>query len=157
VVADDGVDNRAAGRSSEAREGEMTLVQRDASRTYGDTAVLTATPGQLIVMLYAGALRFITRAESHYRNGNRTAGTSAVFRSVAIIDELNSSLDMEHGEVASRLRQIYLFCKRELMASSVAGDADRLHALLPLLRDLHEAWQEIVERDAALAPQPVAS
>lgn len=151
------MDNRAAAGRSDEREGEMTLVQRDASRTYGDTAVLTATPGQLIVMLYAGALRFVTRAEGHYRNGNRTAGTAAVFRTVAIIDELNSSLDMDQGEVAGRLRQIYLFCKRELMASSVSADADRIHALLPLLRELHEAWQEIVERDAALAPEPVAS
>jgi flagellar protein FliS len=135
----------------------MTLVQRDASKTYGDTAVLTATPGQLILMLYAGAIRFATRAEAKYRNGNPVAGTAAAHRALAIVDELNVILDMDQGEIAVRLRQIYMFAKRELMGAAVTSDADRMHAVILLFRELHEAWQEIVAREGTLAPEPIAS
>jgi flagellar protein FliS len=135
----------------------MTLVQRDASKTYGDTAVLTATPGQLILMLYGGAIRFLTRAEGYYRNDNRVAGTAAAHRAVAIVDELNVSLDMEQGEIPQRLRQLYLFTKREILAAAVAADADRIRGLLPLFRELHETWSELVRQDTVLDPEPIAS
>lgn len=135
----------------------MTVAQRNASRTYNEASVMTATPGRLVLMLYAGAVRFLTRAEALYRNGDRRGGLASVQRAAAIIDELNLSLDMSQGQVADRLRAIYLFNKRELLGAAFEGDADRIAKVTNLMRELHEAWEEIVAREPSVAPTPVAS
>lgn len=135
----------------------MTVAQRNASKTYNEASVMTATPGRLVLMLYAGAVRFLTRAEAMYRNGDRRGGITGVNRAIAILDELNVTLDMSQGDVSHRLRSIYLFAKRELMQATVSADADRVAAVNSLVRELHSAWEEIVEREGATTPEPVAS
>ncbi|MFN8223329.1 MAG: flagellar export chaperone FliS [Gaiellales bacterium] len=135
----------------------MTVAQRNASRTYNEAAVMTATPGRLVLMLYAGAVRFLTRAEAMYRNGDRLGGLTSVNRAIAIVDELNVTLDMNQGDVAHRLRSIYLFAKRELLQATVKCDPDRVATINDLIRELHTAWEEIVEREGALTPEPLAS
>jgi flagellar protein FliS len=135
----------------------MTVAQRNASKTYNEASVMTATPGRLVLMLYAGAVRFLTRAEAMYRNGDRAGGIAGVNRAIAIIDELNITLDMGQGDVSHRLRAIYLFAKRELLQATVTADADRVATVNDMIRELHGAWEEIVEREAAPAPEPLAS
>jgi len=135
----------------------MTVAQRNASKTYNEASVMTATPGRLVLMLYAGAVRFLTRAEAMYRNGDRRGGITGVNRAIAIIDELNITLDMERGEVSHRLRAIYHFAKRELLQATVSADADRVATITVMIRELHSAWEEIVERESTPTPEPLAS
>jgi flagellar biosynthetic protein FliS len=92
-----------------------------------------------------------------YRNGDRAGGIAGVNRAIAIIDELNITLDMGQGDVSHRLRAIYLFAKRELLQATVTADADRVATVNDMIRELHGAWEEIVEREAAPAPEPLAS
>ena len=49
-----------------------------------------------------------------------------VQRAIAIIDELNFSLDMSYGDVPERLRSIYLFHKRQLVQACIAQDAEAI-------------------------------
>ncbi|MFT3865991.1 MAG: flagellar export chaperone FliS [Solirubrobacterales bacterium] len=123
---------------------------RSASQAYAQDSVLTAAPEKLVVMLYDGLGRFLARAAAALRTEDIAAAGTALNRAGAILDELLSTLDPAAGEIAQRLADIYLFCKRELLAAQLKRDPKRVERVAKLLAELREAWATI----AAAAPEP---
>jgi flagellar secretion chaperone FliS len=114
------------------------------SDTYRQQSVMTASPGQLVVMLYDGALRFLGQAAAAMRADDHLLADAKLRRAEAIVDELHATLDMERGgQIASRLEGIYVFCKRHLMEARVARDAGMIDKVSELLGELREAWATI--------------
>ena len=104
------------------------------SDTYRQQSVLTASPGQLVVMLYDGALRFLGQAATAMRADDHLAADAKLRRAEAIVDELHMTLDKERGgEIASRLEGIYVFCKRQLIEARIERDAGRIEKVSELL------------------------
>ena len=116
-----------------------------AKQAYTEAAVLTAPPERLVVMLYEGAIGFLVRGAAAMRAGQPAAGMKSVQRALAIIDELNFSLDMSHGEVPEKLRSLYLFHKRHLVQACVAQDAAAIDTVAELLRELSDAFAQIAD------------
>src|ERR1700750_3078423 len=116
---------------------------RDASRAYANDSVLTASPEKLVVMLYDGAGRFLAPAAAPLRADDVGAAGNALTRAGAIIDELLATLDPAAGEMADQLADIYLFCKRELLAAQLKRDPKRIERVAKLLADLRDAWATI--------------
>lgn len=111
---------------------------------YRQQSVLTATPGQLVVMLYDGALRFLLQASTAMGAGDERTADAKLRRAEAIIDELHGTLDKERGgEVASRLEGVYVFCRRRLIEARIERDATIVASISELLGELREAWVEI--------------
>ena len=81
-------------------------------KAYRETSVLTASPEQLVVMLYDGAIRFLRQAEVAMLETSWLQASEKLSRAEAIIDELLATLNMDAGEIAERLQSIYVFCKR---------------------------------------------
>jgi flagellar protein FliS len=123
----------------------------DAKRAYTESAVLTAPPERLVVMLYDGAIRFLNQSAVAMRAGNQRVFLDRVQRGEAIITELNLTLDMRQGEVAERLRAIYQFCNVHLTAATVEGDPRKIDDVVRLLSELREAWQQIAAAPPAAA------
>jgi flagellar protein FliS len=63
---------------------------------------------------------------------------------------------MSQGEVATRLRSIYLFCKRHLVEAHVQRNADHVDEVVRLLSDLRESWQQLAVQGAAARPAAAA-
>ena len=127
-------------------------------QAYRDSAVLTATPEQLVVMLYDGAVRFLRQAEAAMREGAWLHSYEKLGRGEAIIDELLATLNMDTGEIAERLQAIYVFCKRTLIEARVQKDAEKVGHVVALLTNLREAWAKLAEQAAATpAAQTTAS
>jgi flagellar protein FliS len=111
---------------------------------YRQQSILTATPGQLVVMLYDGCLRFLYQSAHAMRAGDRAEAEVRLRRAESIIDELLATLDMERGdEVASRLQGIYVFCRRHLLEARVEQDAAMVEKVSELLQELRDAWATI--------------
>lgn len=110
---------------------------------------MTASPERLVVMLFEGALSFLARAGAASRAGNTMRAGENVRRVVAILDELNLSLDMSRGDIPKRLRSIYLFCKRQLIEAQSANDAELMDTVARLLGELHEAFAQVADRSLA--------
>jgi len=123
----------------------------DANRAYTESSVLTAPPERLVVMLYDGAIRFLSQAAVALRAQNGRVFLDRVQRGEAIITELNLTLDMRQGEVAERLRAIYQFCNVHLTAATVEGDPRKIDDVVRLLSELREAWQQIAAAPPAAA------
>jgi flagellar protein FliS len=120
-------------------------------RAYTEAAVTTATPERLVVMLFEGALRFLARSSAALRRDEQPLAAENLRRAVAIVDELNHSLDMSYGEIPERLHAIYSFCKRQLIEAGIARDPDTIDGIADLLRELHGAFDEVADRRVPLA------
>jgi flagellar protein FliS len=121
-------------------------------QAYRQSAVLTATPEQLVVMLYDGAVRFLRQAEVAMSEGAFLHSYEKLGRGEAIIDELIATLNMDTGEIAERLQAIYVFQKRTLIEARVQRNAEKIGQVVALLVSLREAWARLAEQAAAQAP-----
>jgi flagellar secretion chaperone FliS len=113
-------------------------------QAYRASSVMTASPGQLVVMLYDGAGRFLRQAEMAAKEGAWSHAFDRMTKADAIVDELLVTLDIENGgQLAERLQGIYVFCKRLLIEARIERDPQRINKAASLLADLRDAWAEI--------------
>ena len=121
-------------------------------QAYRANAVLTATPEQLVVMLYDGAVRFLRQAEIAMGEGAWAHGFEKLARGEAIIDELLATLNMDTGEMSERLQAIYVFCKKTLIEARIQRQGEKIGQVVALLGNLREAWAKLAEQAASAAP-----
>ena len=113
-------------------------------QAYRASSVMTASPGQLVVMLYDGAGRFLRQAEMAAQEGAWSHALDRMTKADAIVDELLVTLDVEAGgQLAERHQGIYVFCKRLLIEARIERDPEKISRAAKLLADLREAWAEI--------------
>jgi flagellar protein FliS len=121
--------------------------------SYRESAILTAPPEQLVIMLYDGIHRFLLQAAAAIRDGRAAEAGERLGRATAIIDELHGTLDPSVGVIAERLSGIYVFCQRHLAEGLCERDPEKLDRVDGLLRELREAFAQA----AAAAPEPVVA
>lgn len=121
----------------------------NARRAYNQSAILTAPPERLVVMLYDGAIRFLSQAAAAMRAGNARIAWQRMMRADAILNELDLTLDMSQGEIPARLRSIYLFCRRQLIEANRDADPGRIDAVGRMLGELRESWEQVAATTAA--------
>jgi flagellar protein FliS len=114
-----------------------------APNAYRESAILTATPEQLVVMLYDGANRFLTQSAIAMRDSRPALAGEKLRRAEAIIDELLATLDMSVGQIAEQLQALYLFFKEHLSAARLEQNADKVEEVARLMRELRSAWAGI--------------
>lgn len=123
---------------------------------YRDAAVMTATPEQLVVMLYDGAIRFLRQAEHALAEGAYLHSHEKMGRAEAILDELIATLNMDAGEISIRLQSIYLFCKRALIEARMQKSPDKITEVIGLLDGLRDAWATLAAPVGTTAPASAA-
>jgi flagellar protein FliS len=119
-----------------------------------ETSVLAASPHQLIVLLFDGAIAAIKKARLSLIAGDVQAKGAAVTHAVNIInDGLRASLDKESGgEIALNLDALYSYIVQQIMLGHNRNDVGLLDESARLLMDLSESWKMI-----AKPPQQVAA
>ena len=113
-----------------------------APQAYRESSVLTAPPEQLVLMLYDGARRFLHQSAVAMRQADVAAANDRLQRAEAIVDELLATLDLSQGEVAERLQQIYLFCRRHMMEARLELSAKKLGQVSALLGELRDGFAQ---------------
>jgi flagellar secretion chaperone FliS len=112
-------------------------------QAYRQTQAQTAAPGELVVMLYRGALRFISGAIQSIESQDIQAAHTALVRAQAIISELSETLDLTRGgEIASNLQAIYNYLNRRLVEANLKKDVAIAREVEGLLRELLPAWEQ---------------
>ena len=111
---------------------------------YKQQSILTATPGQLVVMLYDGCLRFLHQSAHAMRSGERNVAVTKLRRGEAIITELLVTLDTDKGgEIASRLQGIYTFSRQQLRKAEVEQDPVLVEQVMEYMTELRDAWAQL--------------
>ncbi|WP_305043804.1 flagellar export chaperone FliS [Geoalkalibacter sp.] len=123
---------------------------------YRSTQVQTASPEQILVMLYDGAIRFLNQAIVAMESGECAIKVKNIDKTLAIIAELSATLNHEvGGEIAANLAALYDFMMREITRANVRNDAKILAPVLNILNELRDAWvqaAEIVRKERAGQP-----
>lgn len=123
---------------------ENSLAYGNQAQEYRKNAVLGASPAQLVVMLYDGALRFIEGGRMAMRAKDLTRQNDALQRAQKIVVELLSTLDREKGgELADNLSSLYGFVLDQLMDANVNDNETSLDNAAKTLGELREAWAAI--------------
>jgi flagellar secretion chaperone FliS len=132
-------------------------------KSYRKVATLTAPPGQIVLMLYEGALRALERALTGFAENDPGQANMIVHnnlqRAQEIIRELNYALNMEQGgECASTLRQLYDYFDRRIWESNVQKKRDGIEEVIRHLTELRDAWATMLNsQQSAPAPDRVTS
>lgn len=109
----------------------------------------TATPGELIVMLYQGAIRFLNKSKEHFGQQDLEGAHANLVRAQNIVIELMSSLDLSTGPLAKNLFALYDFMYRRLVEANCKKDHAAIDEVLRLLRELLPAWEQAVASGTA--------
>lgn len=110
-----------------------------------ETAVNTASPHQLVVLLFEGAHQAIVNARVAMENKDiPRKGTSISSAIDIILNGLKASINLEEGgELAANLSALYEYMGRRLLYANLQNDAGALNEVDKLLREIHSAWIEI--------------
>jgi len=112
--------------------------------------VETASPAQLVTMLYDGALAALTRARMTWDQPLEV--NRELQRAQRILTELRVTLDYERGgEIAGNLGSLYVWMIDELIAANLDKDADRLDPVERTLKEIRAAWVEATHGNQAAA------
>lgn len=116
-----------------------------------ETAVQSADPHQLILMLYDGALMALAQAVVAMEQKDIPKRAQSISRAIAIIhDGLHASLDVESGgELGERLAALYDYMVERLTQANATNNAAAVQEVSGLLRTLREAWAEMPRQQAA--------
>ncbi len=110
---------------------------------YRRTEAQSASPMQLVIMLYDGALRFLSEAKAAQAIGDMPRRAHALRRVAAIIAECHSTLDLEQGgTVAAELDRLYSYISTRLIDITVKKDATAIDEIHKLLTPVRNAWAE---------------
>jgi flagellar secretion chaperone FliS len=126
-----------------------TFTAQGYARAYQSQSVLTASPGQLILMLFDGALRFLGHAKDALESSEDTPRriekiNTNLIRAQDIIAELKSCLNMEAGEYATNLDRLYDYYLRRLFEANIKKKVEPVIEVEGLVRQLREGWAEML-------------
>jgi len=122
--------------------------------SYRQVATQTAPPGQLILMLYDGVIRFLGQAMLGFDKDdplefNQTINNN-ILRAQAIIHELNHCLNMEGGgEFSANQRRLYDYLDRRLQESNLQKKPDGIQEVMARLNVLRDAWNEMLQKQGS--------
>ena len=118
------------------------------ARYLGDS-VATASPQQLLVMLYDRLALDLQRAEESLVLGDRGAAREPVMHAQEIVLELRASLQVDVWEGGPRLAALYSWLIGELIQANVKGDIRRVRDCRKVVEPLRDAWREAAASLAA--------
>ena len=113
---------------------------------YLTTRVLTASPEQLRLMLYDGALRFCDQARRALECKQYEDSYNALVRAQKIVLELSSSLKHERlPDVCGKLASLYTYIYRKLVDANTTHDIDALDEAIKHIRYDRETWVQLMQ------------
>lgn len=113
-----------------------------------ETAVQTADPHQLIVLLFEGARAAIAMARLAMDQDKVEIRGTSISKAIDIISNgLQVSLDLQSGgDLAAKLNALYSYMTRRLIHANANNDRQALEEVDGLLGEIHSAWVEIADK-----------
>lgn len=111
---------------------------------YKNSRVLTASPGELTLMLYDGAVRFCNIAIEGCKEGDIQKTHTHIVKVERIIDYLRMTLDMKYP-VSKDFERIYSYISKRLVQANMHKDAEILEEVNGHLRAVRDNWKEVMK------------
>jgi len=120
---------------------------------YKTVQVRTSSPGEILVMLYEGLLRFLEDARSAMERNDRARAGERIGKSHAILVHLLATLDRKHApELAENLDALYHFAMGRITEANLKQDPKLIEEAMRVIRPLSEGFATIVRGSGTGAP-----
>ena len=109
-----------------------------------DTQTSYASPHQLMLMLFDGAIEAMSMTIGAIQQNNFELRSKQSTRSISVINGMRECLDIETGgDLANNLYSLYSYMAKELFKASFKNDADTVQNIQTMLKDIRESWEKI--------------
>ncbi len=123
-----------------------------AAQKYLATQVTTTDQGQLLIMLYDAAIKFLNQSKAMIDEKNYAQKGILISKALDIISELASSLNKDKGgDLADSLNQVYLYCNTRLLMANLKMDKGIIDEVIKILSGVRDAYAQIM-KEGATAP-----
>ena len=110
---------------------------------YNNSKILTASPAELTLMLYEGAIKFCNIAEMAIEQKDIQKAHTNIIKTQRIIDYLRQTLDMKYP-VAQEFERIYVYLSQRLIEANLKKDKVILEEINMHLRSVRDNWKEVM-------------
>jgi flagellar secretion chaperone FliS len=126
----------------------------NAARAYLQTQVNTTNPGDVVVLLYEGAIKFLQQAKVQMAEKDMEKKGLLISRALDIIGELDGSLNVQKGgELSENLHKLYFYCNTRLLQANLKLDPKLVDEVITILSRLKSGFEEIKANQAPTAPR----
>ena len=112
--------------------------------TYQNSKVMTASPGELTLMLYEGAIKFCNVAIIGIEQKDIQKTHDNILKAQKIITEFRSTLDFKYP-LANEFEAIYEYLYRRLLDANMKKDSSILEEVLTHLRTMRDTWKDVMK------------
>lgn len=119
---------------------------------YAQSSLLEASPLQLVIALYEGAISATDQAKAALRSGEDLVRSRSITKAVSILGELMCSLDHEKGgEISANLKRLYSYMQQRLLLAHATKAAEPMDEVVGLLSPLLESWRQVSSNQPAVS------
>ena len=115
---------------------------------YKQTAIMSASKDQILLMLYEGAIRFTKMAITATNQNNVPERGKNIMRAYDIILEFQASLDHSvAGDLPQQLENLYIYMLEQYTKANMTGNMDALKSCLQVLENLYQGWSQVINKE----------
>ena len=119
------------------------MVAKNPYAQYNNSKILTASPAELTLMLYDGAIKFCNIAIMGIEQKDIQKAHTNIVKVQRILEEFRSTLDRKYP-VAEEFDRVYVYLLRRCLEANVKKDKEILEEVLEHLRSMRDTWKEVM-------------
>lgn len=121
------------------------MIANQGYAAYNNSKLMTASPGELTLMLYEGAIKFCNIAIAAIEHNDIQKAHTNIVKVENIIEEFRATLDHKYP-VAEDFEKVYVYIYDRLVEANMKKDKDILEEVLKHLRTMRDTWKEVMVR-----------
>lgn len=110
---------------------------------YNNEKIMMASPAELTLMLYEGAIKFCNIAIMGIEQKDIQKAHTNIIKVEKIIEYLRQTLDMKYA-VAQDFENIYVYLERRLVEANLKKDKEIMEEVCGHLRSVRDTWKEVM-------------
>lgn len=115
----------------------------NAATAYKDSKILTASPAELTLMLYEGAIKFGNLAMMAIEKKEYSKANLNIIKAERIITELRTTLNFDYP-VAKSFEDVYAYTYSKLIEANIKKDTKLLEEAIGYIREMRDTWKEVM-------------
>jgi len=119
--------------------------------TYQKNKIMTASPAELTLMLYEGAIKFINIAIMAIEKNDIMKAHNNIMKAQRIIEEFRATLDFKYP-VAQEFENVYAYVYRRLIEANMSKDIEILEECNEHMRTMRDTWKEVMKINKVGSP-----
>ena len=120
------------------------MINQNPYSQYQNNKIMMASPAELTLMLYEGAIKFCNIAIMAIEKKDVEKAHNNIMKAQRIIEEFRSTLDHKYA-VAEDFDRVYVYLLQRLLQANIKKDAEILEEVNTHLRSMRDTWKQVME------------